>query len=93
MGIAPAGDHRPQNYRAMGNYEWLKVELAPRQELLLLEQRAQRIVVNAAFRRQPMDKVSGADVRWLLNFLSLKARLQVCLFARVGHYLPSLRLH
>jgi len=37
MGLAPAGDHRPQNYRAMGIYEWLKVELALRQELLLLE--------------------------------------------------------
>jgi hypothetical protein len=37
MGLPPAGDLRPRNYRAMGSYEWLKVELAPRQELLLLK--------------------------------------------------------
>ena len=40
-----------------------------------------------------MDKVSGANVRWLLNFFLLKARLKGCFLARIGDHLPCLRLH
>jgi len=46
-----------------------------------------------ALRRQPMNKVSGADMRRLSKLPFLKARLKVCLFARVGYHLPCLRLH
>jgi hypothetical protein len=40
-----------------------------------------------------MDKVSGANMCWLLNLLLLKARLKGCFLARIGDYLPRLRLH
>ena len=40
-----------------------------------------------------MNELFGANVRWLLNFLFLKAGLKVCLFARVGNDLPCFRLH
>ena len=46
-----------------------------------------------ALRREPMNKLSGADVRRLLNLLPINARLKVRLFAGVGNYRPSLRLH
>jgi hypothetical protein len=40
-----------------------------------------------------MDKIPGADVRWLLKLLLLNARLKLCLFARIGDYRPCLRFH
>ena len=40
-----------------------------------------------------MNKISGANVRRLLNFFLLKAGLKVGLFARVGNHRPCLRLH
>jgi len=42
-----------------------------------------------AISHQPMNKLSGADVRRLLNGLFLKARLKVRMFARVGDRLRS----
>jgi len=46
-----------------------------------------------ALRRQPMNKLSGADMRWPVNLTLLKAALKVCLFARIGNHRPCLRLH
>jgi len=43
--------------------------------------------------RQPMYKLSGADVRRLLNRLFIKAGFKVCLFSRVANHRPCLRLH
>jgi hypothetical protein len=40
-----------------------------------------------------MNKLSGADVRWLLNCFFFKARFKVRLFACVGNHLPCFRLH
>jgi hypothetical protein len=40
-----------------------------------------------------MNKVSGANVRRLLNLFLFKARLKGCFLARVGDHLPRLRLH
>jgi hypothetical protein len=40
-----------------------------------------------------MNKVSGANVRRLLNLCLLKAGLKGCFFARVGDYLPCFCLH
>jgi hypothetical protein len=50
---------------------------------LQFEQRSQRIVIHMAISHQPMNKLSGPDVRRLLNGLFLKARLKVRMFARL----------
>jgi hypothetical protein len=40
-----------------------------------------------------MNKLPRAKVLWFFNLFFLKARLEVCLFARVGNHFPSLCLH
>jgi len=88
-----SGHRRPYDLSRNGSLQMAEGGTPPKQELLLLKQRSQRIVINTAFRREPMNKFSRADVHRLLNLLLLNARLQVCLFARVGNHLPCLRLH
>jgi hypothetical protein len=46
-----------------------------------------------ALSRQPMSKVSGANVRRLLNLFLLNAGLKVCFFARIPDCLSCPRLH
>ena len=46
-----------------------------------------------ALRLEPMNEISGANVRRFLNLLLVKARHKVCLFSCVGDHRPCLRLH
>jgi len=45
-------------------------------------------VVYAAVGCHAVNKLAGADVRRVLNFLFFKARFKLCLFARIGDNRP-----
>lgn len=75
--------------RADFNERYLNLNLNTLLQHLQFEQRSQRIVIPMATSHQPMNKLSSAEVRRLLNYLFLKARLKVRLFAQVGDRLRS----
>jgi hypothetical protein len=63
--------------RQQWNYHDVRLDGSSRR-LLELKQRSQRIVINMTPRCQPTSKLSGADVRRLVNLTLLEARLDVC---------------
>jgi hypothetical protein len=69
------------------------MEVRVQLEASKLKQRSQGIVINMARRCYPMNKLSGANVLRLLNLFLVISRFKVCLFARIGHHRPCLRLH
>jgi hypothetical protein len=68
--------------------EWQHDGLDTGEERQVIGGGDKRIVINTALSRQPMNKVSGANVRRLLNLFLLKARFKGCFFACVGDYPP-----